>query len=130
MCGIGGKLYFDPVRPVEREVLARLNAVQAHRGPDDCGIYCQGAVGLAHRRLSIIDLSPAGHQPMTNKDGQAGRPVPPGDLAALPEAIGTLLRTPILRDKPGEAARATVAERFDIKRVVTQYVSLHTMLHA
>jgi asparagine synthase (glutamine-hydrolysing) len=69
MCGIGGKLYFDPARPVEREVLARMNAVQAHRGPDDSGIYCQGAVGLAHRRLSIIDLSPAGHQPMANEDG-------------------------------------------------------------
>jgi len=69
VCGIGGKLYFDPARPVEREVLERMNAVQAHRGPDDSGIYCQGAVGLAHRRLSIIDLSPAGHQPMTNEDG-------------------------------------------------------------
>jgi len=69
MCGIGGKLYFDPARPVERDVLTRMNAVQAHRGPDDAGIYCQGPVGLAHRRLSIIDLSPAGHQPMANEDG-------------------------------------------------------------
>ncbi len=69
MCGIGGKLYFDPARPVEREVLERMNVVQAHRGPDDAGIYCQGSVGLAHRRLCIIDLSPAGHQPMANEDG-------------------------------------------------------------
>jgi len=69
MCGIGGKLYFDPTRPVEREVLERMNAAQAHRGPDDAGIYCQGPIGLAHRRLSIIDLSPAGHQPMANEDG-------------------------------------------------------------
>jgi asparagine synthase (glutamine-hydrolysing) len=69
MCGIGGKLYFDPARPVEREVLERMNVVQAHRGPDDAGIYCQGSVGLAHRRLSIIDPSPAGHQPMPNEDG-------------------------------------------------------------
>lgn len=68
MCGIGGKLYFDPARPVEREVLERMSAVQAHRGPDDAGIYCQGPVGLAHRRLSIIDLSRAGHQPMCNED--------------------------------------------------------------
>lgn len=71
MCGIGGKLYFDPTRPVEREVLERMNVVQAHRGPDDAGIYCQGSVGLAHRRLSIIDLSPVGHQPMANEDGTA-----------------------------------------------------------
>ena len=69
MCGIGGKLYFDPTRPVERDVLERMNAVLAHRGPDDAGIFCVGAVGLAHRRLSIIDLSPAGHQPMANEDG-------------------------------------------------------------
>src|SRR5574342_795891 len=68
MCGISGKLYFDPARSVEREVLQRMNAVQAHRGPDDAGIHCEGPVGLAHRRLSIIDLSPAGHQPMANED--------------------------------------------------------------
>jgi asparagine synthase (glutamine-hydrolysing) len=69
MCGISGKLYFDPTHPVEREVLERMNAVLAHRGPDDAGTYCVGAIGLAHRRLSIIDLSPAGHQPMSNEDG-------------------------------------------------------------
>jgi asparagine synthase (glutamine-hydrolysing) len=68
MCGISGKLYFDPARSVEREVLERMNAVLAHRGPDDAGIYCDGPIGLAHRRLSIIDLSPAGHQPMSNED--------------------------------------------------------------
>jgi asparagine synthase (glutamine-hydrolysing) len=69
MCGISGKLYFDSERPVEREILERMNAVLAHRGPDDAGIYYDGPVGLAHRRLSIIDLSPAGHQPMSNEDG-------------------------------------------------------------
>lgn len=69
MCGISGKLYFDPARPVERDVLERMNAALAHRGPDDAGIYCNGPIGLAHRRLSIIDLSPAGHQPMVNEDG-------------------------------------------------------------
>jgi len=69
MCGIGGKLYLDPARPVEPEVLERMSAVLAHRGPDDAGSYRQGAVGLVHRRLSIIDLSSAGHQPMANEDG-------------------------------------------------------------
>ena len=69
MCGIGGKVYFDPAHVVERGLLERMNAVLAHRGPDDAGIYCDGPVGLAHRRLSIIDLSPAGHQPMSNEDG-------------------------------------------------------------
>jgi asparagine synthase (glutamine-hydrolysing) len=68
MCGISGKLYFDAGRTVEREILERMNAVLAHRGPDDAGIYTDGQIGLAHRRLSIIDLSPAGHQPMSNED--------------------------------------------------------------
>jgi len=68
MCGISGKLYVDSTRPVERDVLERMNAALAHRGPDDAGIYCGGPIGLAHRRLSIIDLSPAGHQPMANED--------------------------------------------------------------
>ncbi|MBP1777355.1 MAG: hypothetical protein H6Q86_3365 [candidate division NC10 bacterium] len=69
MCGISGKLYFDPARSVERQVLERMNAVLAHRGPDDAGIRCDGPIGLAHRRLSVIDLSPAGRQPMSNEDG-------------------------------------------------------------
>ena len=46
-------------------------AVQHHRGPDDRGVYVNEdrTVGLGHNRLSIIDLSPAGHQPMSNHDG-------------------------------------------------------------
>lgn len=66
MCGIGG--YAGDHRP---ELLRRMCDVMLHRGPDDAGIwYDAGAeVGLAHRRLSIIDLSSAGHQPMANADG-------------------------------------------------------------
>jgi asparagine synthase (glutamine-hydrolysing) len=69
MCGISGKLYFNRERPVEPEVLERMNTALSHRGPDDAGVHCDGPVGLTHRRLSIIDLSPAGHQPMANEDG-------------------------------------------------------------
>ncbi len=69
MCGIAGKVYLNAARPVERDLVAAMGAALAHRGPDDAGIHCEGAVGLAHRRLSIIDLSPAGHQPMANEDG-------------------------------------------------------------
>ena len=68
MCGIAGILYRDAARPVAPELLGRMSAVLAHRGPDDAGIHRRGGVGLVHRRLSIIDLSPAGHQPMTNED--------------------------------------------------------------
>lgn len=71
MCGIAGKLYFDGTRQVSEEELRRFHEAIVHRGPDDHGIYINpsGNVGLVHRRLSIIDLSPAGHQPMTNEDG-------------------------------------------------------------
>ena len=69
MCGIAGKLHRDPSRPVDEEVLRRMCRVMRHRGPDDEGVVVLGATGLGHRRLSIIDLSPAGHQPMRNDDG-------------------------------------------------------------
>ncbi len=62
MCGIVGIIRFDG-RPVDREALIALNASIAHRGPDDDGLWVDGPVGLAMRRLSIIDLS-TGHQPM------------------------------------------------------------------
>ena len=61
MCGIAGVI--DRRRPVARPVLEAMADAVAHRGPDDHGVFLGGAVGLAHRRLSIIDLA-AGHQPM------------------------------------------------------------------
>ena len=48
----------------------RFAAAMVHRGPDGHGLFQAGPVALAHRRLSIIDLSEAGRQPMTNEDGQ------------------------------------------------------------
>jgi asparagine synthase (glutamine-hydrolysing) len=68
MCGIAGQITFDN-RPVSRQRIASMGARLRHRGPDDAGVYVHGGVGLAHQRLSILDLSPAGHQPMSNEDG-------------------------------------------------------------
>jgi asparagine synthase (glutamine-hydrolysing) len=68
MCGIAGIVRFTE-RPVDADALIAMRDVMTHRGPDDCGLYLEPWVGLAHRRLSIIDLSPAGHQPMCNEDG-------------------------------------------------------------
>ncbi|MFC6733724.1 asparagine synthase (glutamine-hydrolyzing) [Haladaptatus sp. DYSN1] len=66
MCGIGGKLSFD-TSPEDK--LGELMASRmAHRGPDASGIYATGPALLAHRRLSILDLSEAGRQPMSNED--------------------------------------------------------------
>ena len=67
MCGIAGIFDTREQRPVDRDLLNRMNQVQFHRGPDDGGIHIEPGVGLAHRRLSIIDLS-NGHQPLFNED--------------------------------------------------------------
>jgi asparagine synthase (glutamine-hydrolysing) len=66
MCGIAG--LFNWGTP---EALSRMSAVMVHRGPDDNGLHWFPEIqcGLAHRRLSIIDLSAAGHQPMSNEAG-------------------------------------------------------------
>lgn len=66
MCGIAGELSFD--MPVDPRVLKSMTDALIHRGPDDEGLYCEGRIGLGHRRLSIIDLSPGGHQPMWTAD--------------------------------------------------------------
>ena len=69
MCGIAGIVHLDgaPASPV---LLKRMTDAIAHRGPDGEGQYVEGPVGLGHRRLAIIDLSPAGHQPMVTRDGR------------------------------------------------------------
>jgi asparagine synthase (glutamine-hydrolysing) len=69
MCGINGILYHDRTRSVPEQFIERMNNVLHHRGPDDAGVWVRGNVGLGQARLSIIDLSPLGHQPMCNEDG-------------------------------------------------------------
>ncbi|MCC7427435.1 MAG: asparagine synthase (glutamine-hydrolyzing) [Alphaproteobacteria bacterium] len=73
MCGIAGLFLKEPApaAPLARRVRAMADAI-AHRGPDDAGVWVDDAAGLAfgHRRLAIIDLSPAGHQPMLSADGR------------------------------------------------------------
>jgi asparagine synthase (glutamine-hydrolysing) len=68
MCGIYGKVRIDgrPATPADAE---RACGNLRHRGPDDRGVYVNGPACLGHTRLSIIDLSPLGHQPMSNEDG-------------------------------------------------------------
>ena len=63
MLGLGG-------RQAEATVLNRMAQSIAHRGPDDSGLYLDDQVGFGFRRLSILDLSPTGHQPMSADDGQ------------------------------------------------------------
>lgn len=68
MCGIVGELSFTST-PVNGATLERMRDSLVHRGPDDAGIFLSRNVGLGFRRLAILDLSPAGHQPMQSSDG-------------------------------------------------------------
>src|SRR5436305_1119673 len=68
MCGIAGILRFDGASP-SADALRAMGHALAHRGPDGDGVVAIGPCGLAHRRLAIIDLSPAGRQPMSTEDG-------------------------------------------------------------
>lgn len=63
MCGITGLIHLDNI-PASPAILQRMTDAIAHRGPDGEGHWIEGNVALGHRRLAIIDLSPAGHQPM------------------------------------------------------------------
>lgn len=67
MCGITGKYFINHQHTVEASDIQKMTRAIAHRGSDDEGIKILGNIGLGHRRLSIIDLSKRGHQPMTNK---------------------------------------------------------------
>lgn len=68
MCGITGILCFDPQARPDRQILEPMIATLAPRGPDDAGWHQEGPISLGFRRLSILDLSPAGHQPMANEN--------------------------------------------------------------
>ncbi len=69
MCGIVGKLYLHGQQQVDEGLIRSMADRIAHRGPDDHGYFVRGPVGLGHRRLAIIDLTPTGHQPMSNAAG-------------------------------------------------------------
>ncbi len=71
MCGLAGKLWLDPARPADTATVAAMTARLVHRGPDDEGYHHAGPLALGHRRLTIVDLSERGRQPMHSPDGRA-----------------------------------------------------------
>jgi len=97
VCGIAGIVLRNGA-PVDEARLRAMAAALAHRGPDDEGTHRDGPVGLAHRRLSILDPSPAGHQPMADAAGEVVVAYN-GELYNYPglrrdvEATGVALRT-------------------------------------
>jgi asparagine synthase (glutamine-hydrolysing) len=70
MCGINGILHLQSQKKVDERVLTQMRDALEHRGPDDKGIYIQQNIGLGHRRLSILDVTSAGHQPFLSEDGR------------------------------------------------------------
>ena len=90
MCGICGKINFNS-EPVNEDLLRQMTSCLSHRGPDDEGIYLKDNVGLGHRRLSIIDLSPSAHQPMSNEDGSLWI-VYNGEIYNFPELRENLIK--------------------------------------
>src|SRR4051794_21635797 len=68
MCGICGLVAGERERAPDLAAVARMSGRLVHRGPDDDGLFSEGPVALAARRLSIIDLA-GGHQPIENEDG-------------------------------------------------------------
>lgn len=66
MCGIAGMVGAR----ADRKLVSKMTHMLRHRGPDDCGEWFAPGVSLGHRRLNIIDLSDAGHQPMSSDDGR------------------------------------------------------------
>jgi asparagine synthase (glutamine-hydrolysing) len=97
MCGIAGFIDRDSRRPADPHLLRRMGDQIAHRGPDGDGYYFAPGVGLAHRRLSIVDVA-GGTQPMGNEDGQIqvvfnGEIYNHLELRAFLEARGHTFRT-------------------------------------
>ncbi len=69
MCGIVGVIANDQ-SGIDEEAVARASGLLSRRGPDDCGFWRESNVAFAHQRLSILDVSPAGRQPMLSGDGR------------------------------------------------------------
>ncbi len=70
MCGINGMLHLQSSKKIDERVLVKMRDILEHRGPDDSGLFLENNIGLGHRRLSIIDVSSAGHQPFFSDDNR------------------------------------------------------------
>ena len=70
MCGINGILHLNSQKKVDERTLTKMRDSLEHRGPDDKGLFIENNIGLGHRRLSILDVSVAGHQPFLSENGR------------------------------------------------------------
>jgi asparagine synthase (glutamine-hydrolysing) len=70
MCGINGVLHLQSQKKVDSRILTKMRDSLEHRGPDDAGLFIENNIGFGHRRLSILDVSTAGHQPFLSDNGR------------------------------------------------------------
>ena len=70
MCGINGVLHLQSQKKVDSRILTKMRDSLEHRGPDDAGLFIENNIGFGHRRLSILDVSAAGHQPFLSDNGR------------------------------------------------------------
>jgi asparagine synthase (glutamine-hydrolysing) len=70
MCGINGVLHLQSQKKVDSRILTKMRDSLEHRGPDDAGLFIEKNIGFGHRRLSILDVSTAGHQPFLSDNGR------------------------------------------------------------
>ena len=70
MCGINGILHLQSQQKVDERILTKMRDSLEHRGPDDKGLFIENNLGLGHRRLSVLDISKAGHQPFLSENGR------------------------------------------------------------
>jgi asparagine synthase (glutamine-hydrolysing) len=70
MCGLAGIYNYNNEKLIDEHLLISMRDILAHRGPDGFGLFINGRIGLAHRRLSILDVSENGHQPFISQDGR------------------------------------------------------------
>lgn len=113
MCGIAGQVNAGQ-RPVDKQRIAAMGVSLRHRGPDDHGVYVNGHVGLAHQRLSILDLSSAGRQPMSNEDETVWI-VFNGEIYNFEELRHTLQSRHVFRSRTDTEVIVHLYEEFGLK---------------
>ncbi len=104
MCGICGILRVGPsAGEIDPLLIDRMTESLVHRGPDDRGVWRDDRIALGHRRLSVIDLSPNGRQPMGNEDGSI-QIVYNGEIVDLP-VVDDLDRTVLISHRLAAVGR-------------------------
>lgn len=115
MCGICGIWYFDAGKQAEEALVRQMSEQLAHRGPDAAGVYCEGALGLGFRRLSILDLQ-TGNQPICNENGDIWT-VCNGEIYNYLELRASLADRHLFRTKSDTEVIAHLYEAFGEKFV-------------